>query len=614
MCGIIGKIGDEALSYLVEGLKRLSYRGMDATGIGFIANKQLKIFRNVGKSRIDDLQNNIKGYLSSCTLAIAHGRWATNGDPDDLNNAHPQVSGDIALVHNGIIENYRELKAMLVKENYYFESDTDTEAFVHLIHFEKMKDKCSLEVAIYQAIQLVTGTYAIAVICAEEPEKIVLARKGSDLYYAKTKNATYFCSDNAAFPSEVKHFQTVEDGTMVICTQSNINVLNSTNFKKQKPGEAVPIENSQVEHSKGEYPHFMLKEIHEQPTVVMNCLAGRINFADSTISLQGIGTYTERILRAKSITIAACGTSYHAALVAKQLFQELAGIRVFVELAPEFTHSNPNITEDDIVIVISQSGTTTDTLDALRYAKLRGALTIGITNRPGSSVAMETDCGLYIHAGLEKSVASTKAFTCQVTALTLIALFLGQESGYLKESERIKIIDELHNLPEKIKRIIDQSDEIQRIAETLKETTGLMFLGKNYNFPVALEGSLKLKEISYIHSDAQSAMEMKHGPLALVNENYPVLFLIPRDRHYSFVKNTLELVHSRKGRTIAITNEGADEVLKIAKEHIIIPSTIECLYPLLTVIPLQLFAYYSSVIRGIDPDEPRNLAKSITTH
>jgi glucosamine--fructose-6-phosphate aminotransferase (isomerizing) len=608
MCGIIGYIGHkEALPILIEGLKRLEYRGYDSAGVALAQSDELKVYKQAGK--VSDLEALVRKNGFKAPLGIGHTRWATHGEPNDI-NAHPHwdCSNTIALIHNGIIENYSSLKIKLEREGHIFKTKTDTETLVHLIE-EMMKHTSDLFTAVRLALQEVEGAYGIAVISKQEPDKIIVARKGSPLVIGVGEGENFIASDAAAIVNHTRQVVYMEDGE-VASVSANEFVLKTIHDEEiQKQVEEITLDLGQIE--KGGFEHFMLKEIHEQPETVRDAMRGRLLDGQGTAKLGGLSDVVDRMLGAKRLILTACGTSWHAALVGEYMLEHYARIPVEVEYASEFRYRNPIINPDDVVLFISQSGETADTLAALREAKTRGATVLGICNVVGSTIARETHAGVYIHAGPEIGVASTKAFTSQLTVLALITLMLARAKSMSPEEGK-EIVKELRSLPSKVGEILKKATQIQMIADEYSTVNNFLYLGRGYNFPVALEGALKLKEISYIHAEGYPAAEMKHGPIALIDDNMPAVFIAPRDSTYEKILSNIQEIRARRGRIIVITND-ADDHLRNLSEHIIqIPSTLEFLTPILTSVPLQLLAYYMAVKRGCNVDQPRNLAKSVT--
>jgi glutamine---fructose-6-phosphate transaminase (isomerizing) len=612
MCGIIGYIGNrEAAPLLLNGLKRLEYRGYDSAGMA-VVNGSMQMLKQKGSvGNLEELLNVSGTVMLGATVGIAHTRWATHGDPSDR-NAHPHmnISDDIALIHNGIVENYSTLKDDLISDGYIFESDTDSEVLVHLIDRAWKTDPAlGLEGSLRHALRYVEGAYGICVVSSREPDKIVVARKGSPLVIGLGDGEFFVASDAAPIVEHTNKVVYLSDGEMAILTRENYTVKTIENVEQQKRVTELDFGLEKIE--KGGFEHFMLKEIFEQPDVMRDVMRGRVRIEDGLVQLGGIHDYLERLKQAKRIVICACGTSWHSALIGEYLIEEFARIPVEVDYASEFRYRNPIVSSEDVVIVISQSGETADTLAALRLAKEKGALVMGICNVVGSTIARETLCGMYTHAGPEVGVASTKAFTAQVIVLFMLAVALSK--GRTMSHEEIRLnLRELSEVPEKVAQILAQNDAIRDIAVKLKDARNVLYLGRGFNFPVALEGALKLKEISYIHAEGYPAAEMKHGPIALIDEDMPVIFIATRDNTYTKILSNIEEVRSRKGRVIAIASEGDREIERLTKDVIYIPQASAQVLPLLTVIPLQLLAYYVATLRGCNVDRPRNLAKSVT--
>ncbi|RLC52221.1 MAG: glutamine--fructose-6-phosphate transaminase (isomerizing) [Candidatus Cloacimonadota bacterium] len=610
MCGIVGYLGKRnAAPIIIEGIKRLEYRGYDSSGIAILTkNGEMKLHKEAGK--IIELERSLPAPSDIAgKLGIAHTRWATHGGPTAI-NAHPHTccENHIALVHNGIIENYLNLKKKLLEKGHVFKSDTDTEVLAHLIG-HLAKDKYDLSEIVREALNLVEGTFGIAVIDKNDPNKLVAARRGSPLILGIGDNEYFVTSDVNAIIIHTNKVIYLQDNEIVTITPDNFEITTMDNEIVDAKISEIDWDVSSIE--KGDYEHFMLKEIFEQPTSVYNAFRGRLNKKLSTVRLGGLGMTGEEIRRIKRLQIIACGTSWHSALIGKHIIENLARIQVEVEYASEYRYRNPIIPADTIVLFISQSGETADTLAAMREAKAKGARVLGITNVIGSTIARESDGGVYIHAGTEIGVASTKAFTSQVTILTLLGVLLGRMKD-LSPTFGASFIKELEKIPEKIQRILDDNDKILEIAKTIKDSSNALYLGRGANYPVALEGALKLKEISYIHAEGYPAAEMKHGPIALIDENMPVIVIAPEDAIYDKIISNLQEVKARQGRIISIATEGDDKISDISENVIFVPKTIHSLQPLLTVIPLQLLAYHVANLRGLDVDQPRNLAKSVT--
>ncbi len=605
MCGIVGITGNKQVApILVEGLKRLEYRGYDSAGIS-VANGGLRTVKCSGK--ICALDNAMAGADLTGTCGIGHTRWATHGPPSQV-NAHPHMDGEsrIAVVHNGIIENFQALKQRLVKAGYEFCSETDSEVLAHLIR--EFYDG-NLEDAVRRVLELVEGTYGIAVIHAAEPQKIVGARKGSPLVVGVGEGNNYLASDVAAILGETRKVIYLDDGEMVTLTPESVVTTSIENEPVTKEVQEIHWDLDQIQ--KGGFPHFMLKEIYEQPETIKNAYRGRILPETGDVKLDGLRLTEWELRNIRRIIILACGTSWHAGLLGEYLLEEYAGIPVEVEYASEFRYRSPVIEPGTLCLTISQSGETIDTLEAMREARRRGAKVLGITNVVGSTIARETDGGIYIHAGPEIGVASTKAFTSQVTILTLLTIMLGRRQ-ILSSDRGMRLIDELQAIPDKIRLILDQEAEILEIAKAYKDHRNFLYLGRGNNFPIALEGALKLKEISYIHAEGYPAAEMKHGPIALIDPDMPVVVICTRDGSYQKIKGNVQEVKARNGTVISVVTEGEEEIAAMSDHVIRIPDTADMMMPLLAVVPLQLLAYHIAVLRGEDVDQPRNLAKSVT--
>lgn len=614
MCGIVGYIGfRDAYPILIQGLKRLEYRGYDSAGVALINNEGvMNVYKEKGKvSNLESLtsQRDISGQIG-----IAHTRWATHGEPSAI-NAHPHVSqsGRLTLVHNGIIENYSNLKILLEKEGYTFKSSTDTEVLVQLIEYMQKKYDKSLENATIMALRMVVGAYAIAVIDKNCPDKIVVARKSSPLVIGigADHKEFFIASDALPIVEYTKQMVYLNDNEVALLKIGKKIEINNLNYEDITP-EVKEVNISLESLEKGGFEHFMLKEIYDQPRCMADCMRGRLLLNEKRIVLSTINMHRERLMKAERFIIVACGTSWHAGLIGKQLIEQWANIPVEVEYASEFRYRNPVISPDDVVIAISQSGETADTLAAFQLAKENKAMCFGIVNVVGSSIARASDTGIYIHVGPEIGVASTKAFTGQVTVLTLFALALGHERGTISKEEYESTIEELGNIPEKIKSVLAKDEEIKDIARSLTYAENALYMGRGFNYPVALEGALKLKEISYIHAEGYPAAEMKHGPIALIDENMPVVFVATHHQLYKKIISNIEEVKARNGRIIAVVTEGDEAVKEIAEATIEVPSTLASLAPLLSAIPLQLIAYHVAVEKGLNVDQPRNLAKSVT--
>jgi glucosamine--fructose-6-phosphate aminotransferase (isomerizing) len=610
MCGIVGYIGQRnCVPVILEGLRRLEYRGYDSAGIALVKDGAFFFQKNAGK--VADLASRLgksNGTLSG-TLGMGHTRWATHGEPNDV-NAHPHFDQrrEIAVVHNGIIENHAALKTMLMRQGCEFESATDTEVLAHLIA-GNYRQTGNLTSAVRLALTEVEGTYGIVVLAAREPDKMVVARKGSPLVIGVGDGENFVASDVSAIVEHTRKVVYLEDGEVAEVTRDGFRTMTIDDIQIEKEVEHVTMELSQIE--RGGYDHFMLKEIHEQPETIRNAMRGRLLLDEGDVKLGGLQSVLGKLLSARRIIITACGTSWHAGLVGKYMLEQIARVPTDVEYASEFRYRNPIINIDDVVFLISQSGETADTLAALREARNKGATVLGIVNVVGSTIARESDGGVYVHAGPEIGVASTKAFTSQLTVLALVTLLLARARGMTRENGKI-LAQELATLPEKVSQVLQDTDQIQRIALEFKASKNFLYLGRGANFPVALEGALKLKEISYIHAEGYPAAEMKHGPIALIDENMPVVIVVPRDAIYDKVISNIQEVRARKGRIIAVANEDDEEIGKLAEFVIRVPRTYGFFGPILNIIPLQLLAYYMAVARGTNVDQPRNLAKSVT--
>ena len=610
MCGIVGYIGPrQAYPLIITGLKRQEYRGYDSTGIALINNDQLKVFKKKGK--VAELENVLIGENVKANIGIGHTRWATHGEPSDR-NAHPHVSasGKLAMIHNGIIENYAQLKKELLKKGYEFKSDTDTEVLLNFIEEIKINNNCSLEEAVRIALKRVTGAYVILLLDEEHPDTIIAARKGSPLVIGIGKGEHFLGSDATPMLEYTKEVVYVNDYEVAIIKADELILKNLGNEKQTPFITKLDMELAAIE--KGGYEHFMLKEIFEQPQTIHDCLRGRLDAEAGTITMSGIAKYAEQIMNANRIVMIACGTSWHAGLVAEYIFEELCRINVEVEYASEFRYRNPVVNKGDVIIAISQSGETADTLVAIENAKSKGAIILGVVNVVGSSIARVSDAGAYTHAGPEIGVASTKAFTAQLVVLTMIALKIGYEKGTISPDRYINLLKELEAIPEKVFTLLEQQEQIKTLAEKYKDAHDFLYLGRGYNFPVALEGALKLKEISYIHAEGYPAAEMKHGPIALVDEILPVVMIATKDSYHEKIISNMQEIKARKGKVIAVITEGDDQSTTLADDVIVVPEADEIVAPILSVIPMQLLAYYIGVAKGLDVDKPRNLAKSVT--
>ena len=619
MCGIVGYIGEkQAFPILIEGLKKLEYRGYDSAGVALVKDQgELNVYKTTGK--VANLETLVDGKDIEGHVGIAHTRWATHGEPS-VKNAHPHVSmdGNIAIVHNGIIENYQVLKQQLVDRGYMFNSTTDTEVLCQLIDYYYNNNGSNLLSAVCSALNDVIGAYAIVVTEKKNPHHLVAARQSSPLVVGVGKDNKEFFIASDATPI-VEHTDKVvylDDGQIAdISIDNGLHIVNHSNKQCQFDIKTVDMDISKL--SKGGFDHFMLKEIYEQPNCLRDAMSGRLianaeHPENNRIVLSALRDYRDRLVNARNIIILGCGTSWHAGLIGKQLIESMCRKRVSVEYASEFRYNNPVVDKDDVVIAISQSGETADTLAAIQLAKQHGALIFGIVNAVGSSIARETDTGIYLHVGPEIGVASTKAFTGQVAMLTLFALALGHETGTLSDSEYHKIIGELALIPTKMEKELEVTEKIANLAKMFTYAHNLLYLGRGFNYPVALEGALKLKEISYIHAEGYPAAEMKHGPIALVDQDMPIVFIATHHKLYEKIISNMQEVKSRKGRILAIVTEGDEHVREIADNVIEIPKTENCLVPLLSVVPLQILAYYVAVDKGLNVDMPRNLAKSVT--
>ncbi|MDB0011377.1 glutamine--fructose-6-phosphate transaminase (isomerizing) [Crocinitomicaceae bacterium] len=612
MCGIVAYIGKkEAYQIVVKGLKRLEYRGYDSAGIALLNNGEINLYKRQGK--VANLEEYAAGKDISGSVGIGHTRWATHGLPNDI-NAHPHASmdGRLALIHNGIIENYDKLRSELVKRGYEFKSETDTEVLVHLIDDIQRKEDVSLAEAVRLALHSVVGAYAIVVMDKNTPNQLVAARKSSPLVVGIGQDNDFFLASDATpiveYTNKVVYLD--DEEIAVVDLNEGLKIVNIGNKEVTPYVQKLEMQLEALE--KGGYEHFMLKEIYEQPRSINDCFRGRLNSQEGWVSLGGIKEYENKIINAQRIIMIACGTSWHAGLVGEYLFEDLARINVEVEYASEFRYRNPIINENDIVLAISQSGETADTMAALELSKSKGATILGICNVVGSSISRITDAGSYTHAGPEIGVASTKAFTAQVTVLTLMALSLAHKKGTISSSKFHELISELEAIPAKVEKILQSNDLIEKIASVYKDATNALYLGRGSSFPVALEGALKLKEISYIHAEGYPAAEMKHGPIALIDEEMPVFVIATKGTSYEKVVSNIQEVKARKGKIVAIVTEGDVQVKDIADHVIEIPDTDDHLVPLLATIPLQLLSYHIAVMRGCNVDQPRNLAKSVT--
>ncbi len=612
MCGIVGYIGyRDAFPIIIKGLQRLEYRGYDSAGIALFDGNQINLAKTKGK--VEDLKKKAEGISQKGSIGIGHTRWATHGVPNDV-NSHPHYSnsGELVIIHNGIIENYEAIKQELTKRGYTFQSDTDTEVLVNLIEEVKKTEDVKLGKAIQIALNQVVGAYAIAVFDKQKPDEIVVAKLGSPLAIGIGEKEFFIASDASPFIEFTNNAVYLEDEEMAIIRLGKEIKLRKIKDDSVAYPRILELQMNLEEIEKGGYDHFMLKEIYEQPRAIKDTYRGRLLADQGLIRMAGIDQNMEKFLNANRIIIVACGTSWHAGLVAEYIFEDLARIPVEVEYASEFRYRNPVITDKDVLIAISQSGETADTLAAIKLAKENGAFVFGVCNVVGSSIARETDAGAYTHAGPEIGVASTKAFTTQITVLTLIALKLAKAKGVFSETRYHEYLTELETIPSKVEKALQSNTLIEIIADVYKDSTNCLYLGRGYNFPVALEGALKLKEISYIHAEGYPAAEMKHGPIALIDEHMPVFVIATKKGHYEKVVSNIQEIKSRKGKIIAIVTEGDEQVRDLADHVIEVPETLESLTPLLTTIPLQLLSYHIAVMRGCNVDQPRNLAKSVT--
>lgn len=612
MCGIVGYLGDrDAYPILIKGLRRLEYRGYDSAGVALLnAGGDLNVYKTKGK--VSDLENYCAEKDITGTIGIAHTRWATHGEPSSR-NAHPHYSEskNLAIIHNGIIENYADLKRKLQEKSINFRSDTDTEVLVQFVEYVMQRKSVDLLTAVQLVLHEVIGAYAIAIVDKNDPDTIIAARKQSPLVVGIGENEFFLGSDASPIIEYTDRVVYLDDGNIAVMRRGeDLQVVNMYNVKLSPEVKTVDISLGQIE--KGGYPHFMLKEIFEQPECLTNCMRGRINVEADNVILSAVIDYKEQLLAAERIVIVACGTSWHAGLIGKQLIENFCRIPVEVEYASEFRYRNPVVTEKDVVIAISQSGETADTLAAVQLAKERGAFIYGICNAIGSSIPRATNTGSYIHVGPEIGVASTKAFTGQVTVLVMLALALGKERGTIAPAEYAEVVKELATMPEKIEEVLKVNDRVKDLSRTFTYARNFLYLGRGFSYPVALEGALKLKEISYIHAEGYPAAEMKHGPIALIDSDMPVVVIATHNAMYEKVLSNIQEIKARKGRVIALVSKGDDTISKIADEVIELPDTIECLEPLIASIPLQLMAYHIAVCKGKNVDQPRNLAKSVT--
>ena len=612
MCGIVGYIGKrEAYPILIKGLKRLEYRGYDSAGVALLnAKGDLNVYKTKGK--VSDLEAYCADKDITGSLGIAHTRWATHGEPSSR-NAHPHYSEskNLALIHNGIIENYADLKSKLAEKGVHYLSDTDTEVLVQFVEYVMVRKNLDLLTAIQLVLHEVIGAYAIAIVDKRQPDTIIAARKQSPLVVGIGEDEFFLGSDASPIIEYTDQVVYLEDGNIAVLTRGEeLKVVNIYNNELSPEIKTVDISLGQIE--KGGYPHFMLKEIFEQPECITNCMRGRVNVEANHVTLSAVIDYKQQLLNAKRIIIVACGTSWHAGLIGKQIIENLCRIPVEVEYASEFRYRNPVVGKDDVVIAISQSGETADTLAAVELAKKNGAFIYGICNAIGSSIPRATNTGSYIHVGPEIGVASTKAFTGQVTVLTMLALALGKEKGMVDETDYQEIVKELSEIPSKMEEVLKLNERIADLSRTFTYARNFLYLGRGFSYPVALEGALKLKEISYIHAEGYPAAEMKHGPIALIDSDMPVVVIATHNNMYEKVLSNIQEIKARKGRVIALVSKGDNTIANIADEVIELPDTLECLEPLIATIPLQLMAYHVAVCKGKNVDQPRNLAKSVT--
>ncbi len=610
MCGIVAYVGEkDAYSLILKGLKRLEYRGYDSSGIALLEDGELNVYKKRGK--VADLESQHAGKALKSTIGIGHTRWATHGEPNDV-NAHPHYSNNrkLAIIHNGIIENYASIKQNLIKKGHVFQSETDTEVLIHFIEDIQHEAGNSLEDAVKLALREVVGAYAIVVMSVDHPGQLIAARKGSPLVIGIGENEFFFASDATPIIEYTKDVVYLDDYEVALVRDGKLTIQNLDNTETIPYIQTLEMELETIE--KGGYDHFMIKEIFEQPRSIADSMRGRLNASEGHLQLGGLSGYMDDLVKAERIVIVGCGTSWHAGLVAEYLFEELARVNVEVEYASEFRYRNPVITEKDVVIAISQSGETADTLAAIELAKSKGATIFGICNVVGSSIARASHAGAYTHAGPEIGVASTKAFTAQVTVLTLMAIAVAKKKGTISDETYRHLLYEMENIPALVEKVFENATKIKEIAYIYKDSNNCLYLGRGFNYPVALEGALKLKEISYIHAEGYPAAEMKHGPIALIDEDMPVVFLATKDSSYEKIVSNIQEVKARKGRVIAIVTEGDTLIPSMVDFVIEVPEALEILTPLLSVIPLQLLSYYVAVMRGRNVDQPRNLAKSVT--
>ena len=609
MCGIVAYIGPrEAYPIILKGLKRLEYRGYDSSGVALL-NSDLRVYKKKGK--VAELEDNLVGKDLHAHAGMGHTRWATHGEPNDR-NAHPHssASGRLAMIHNGIIENYTQLKQELIRKGYHFKSDTDTEVLLNFIEEIQKSNQCGLEEAVRIALKRVVGAYVIVLLDRDSPDTVIAARKGSPLVIGIGKGEHFLASDASPIIEYTKEVVYVNDYELAILKADELILKNLGNEKITPFIQKLDLEMAAIE--KGGYDHFMLKEIFEQPDTIFDCLRGRLDATKGTITMAGIQQHIEKLTKANRIVMVGCGTSWHAGLVAEYVFEELCRIPVEVEYASEFRYRNPVIHPGDVIIAISQSGETADTIVAIEKAKEHGAFILGVVNVVGSSIARISHAGAYTHAGPEIGVASTKAFTAQLAVLTMIALKIAKEKGTIDGTRYMQLVNELHSVPDKVREVLELNDSIQRLAAKYKDAKDALYLGRGYNFAVALEGALKLKEISYIHAEGYPAAEMKHGPIALVDEALPVVFVATRDSYHEKIVSNIQEIKARKGKVIAVISQSDNIISEMADDSIPVPDADELIAPIVSVVPLQLLAYYSGVVKGYDVDKPRNLAKSVT--
>jgi glucosamine--fructose-6-phosphate aminotransferase (isomerizing) len=609
MCGIVAYIGPrEAYPIILKGLKRLEYRGYDSSGVALL-NNDLRVYKKKGK--VTELEDSLVGKDLHAHAGMGHTRWATHGEPNDR-NAHPHssASGRLAMIHNGIIENYTQLKQELMRKGYHFKSDTDTEVLLNFIEDIQQNNQCGLEEAVRIALKRVVGAYVIVLLDRDSPDTVIAARKGSPLVIGIGKGEHFLASDASPIIEYTKEVVYVNDYELAILKADELILKNLGNEKITPFIQKLDLEMAAIE--KGGYDHFMLKEIFEQPDTIFDCLRGRLDATKGTITMAGIQQHIEKLTKANRIIMVGCGTSWHAGLVAEYVFEELCRIPVEVEYASEFRYRNPVIHPGDVIIAISQSGETADTIVAIEKAKENGAFILGVVNVVGSSIARISHAGAYTHAGPEIGVASTKAFTGQLAVLTMIALKIAKEKGTIDTTRYMQLVNELHAVPDKVREVLELNDSVQRLAMKYKDAKDALYLGRGYNFAVALEGALKLKEISYIHAEGYPAAEMKHGPIALVDESLPVVFVATRDSYHEKIVSNIQEIKARKGKVIAVISQSDNIISTMADDYLPIPDADQLIAPIVSVVPLQLLAYYSGVAKGYDVDKPRNLAKSVT--